>query len=276
MTGSSWDPESYERFAAQRLRPALDLIARIPTGEAGTVVDLGCGPGRVTGELAARWPGAAVTGVDSSPQMLDRARARHTGIEWVEGRIEDWEPEEPVDVVFSNAALHFLSDHQSLFPRLFAAVGDGGTLAVQMPLSWHQPTHQLIRATLHDLGIGSPGLRSRLEMPPVGEPVWYWRILSAAGGEVDVWTTTYLHVLDGEDALPAWMAGAGLRPVLEDLGEAERDRFLDEYTARLTAAYPPLSDGTTLLPYPRLFLIAVRQASARNITPSGGRSSSIE
>ena len=252
MTG--WDPGQYERFADKRLRPALDLIARIP-GNPSVIWDLGCGTGVITGLLAHRWPNAGVHGLDSSAEMLERAQPIG-GIEWVEGTIESWSPTEPVDLVFSNAALQWVGNHDALLPRLAGRLRPGGTLAIQMPRNFEEPSHLLLAETAR-----SDRWRRLLEQvtrpPPVAPSDDYLRILRGHAAVIDIWETTYLQVLQGDDPVAGWTRATAARPYLAVAGD-ESDAFMADYTERLRAAYPPEPDGTTLFPFRRLFIVARR------------------
>jgi trans-aconitate 2-methyltransferase len=129
----AWSPDLYLKFADHRLRPALDLMAQVTLAAPRHIVDLGCGPGNVTAVLRSRWPDARITGVDASPEMLAKARNAMTDVEWIEADVAAWRPDRPADLVYSNAALHWLPDHARLFPHLLTIVAPGGQLAVQMP-----------------------------------------------------------------------------------------------------------------------------------------------
>ena len=251
---TAWDPGQYELYANERLRPALDLIGRIP-GDPSMIWDLGCGTGAITGLLAHRWPNAAVYGHDSSPEMLERARLI-ASVEWVEGTIESWSPAKPVDLVFSNAALQWVGDHDSLLPRLAGHVRPGGTLAIQMPRNYGEPSHLLLAETAQ-----SDRWRQLLgevtRRPPVAPPDHYLRILRGHTVAVDIWETTYLQVLEGEDPVAEWTRAAGARPYLTAAGD-ESDAFMADYSKRLRAAYPREPDGATLFPFRRLFIVARR------------------
>ena len=147
----SWDPAQYLKYASERLRPALDLLARLPIEAPQTVVDLGCGTGNVAKILAARWPRARIVGIDNSAEMLAVAKASTAGgtqHEWIHADLADWAPKEPVAVVFSNAALHWHDDHATLFPRIFGWVAPGGMLAVQMPDQYAAPSHVALAAVV--------------------------------------------------------------------------------------------------------------------------------
>jgi trans-aconitate 2-methyltransferase len=271
-----WDPEQYGMFAAPRLRPALDLLHHVPLpahpagAQVGapdrprpprTICDLGCGPGEITRLLAARWPHAGVVGVDSSDDMLARAQAQGEAgrIRWELGDIGAWQPAAPVDLVYSNAALHWLDDHERLLPHLLDQLAPGGVLAVQMPLSWQIPSHRILRellATEESLAAVPAALRERYARPPVHAPETYHGWLAPRVARLDIWTTEYLHVLEGPDPVLAWVQGSALRPILAALGEAEKARFLAAYGQRLAQAYPARDGGKTLFPFPRLFLVA--------------------
>ena len=255
--GTTWDPNQYLRYADHRLRPALDLIERIPLAEPRAIYDLGCGAGNVTRLLAARWPAATVTGMDHSREMLDKASAEPSTIRWIEADLKDWRPDAPADLLFSNATLHWLPDHSALFLRLLGWLVPGGCLAVQMPRSWGLASHRLMRETLADLSLGSEDLRSSLEQEPVEDPGTYYELLAPRTSHLEIWETEYLQALEGPDPVLEWVKGTGLRPVLLGLSEADKREFIAEYARRLREAYPRSSDGRTLYPFRRLFVVAV-------------------
>jgi trans-aconitate 2-methyltransferase len=257
-----WDPVQYGVFADERARPFVDLLARVRAEQPGYVVDLGCGDGALTATLLYRWPGASVLGVDSSPAMLDRtaARAVHGRLSFRLGTIEEWRPDRPVDVLVSNAALHWVPEHPPLLRRLIASVAANGWLAIQMPGNFDSPTHTELAAMCRSSRwrdrLGAGGWRS----PPVLEPTAYLNLLAGSSHVIDVWETTYLHVLQGADPVLDWVRGTALRPALAALAgdpAAEAD-LLAEYGARLRAAYPPAPHGT-VLPFRRIFVVAQRR-----------------
>lgn len=250
-----WDPARYLAFEGHRLRPALDLIARIPLAAPETIVDLGCGTGNVTRLLAERWPGARVTGIDGSPEMLARAREGGGPVEWVPAALDDWRPEEPVGLVFSNAALHWLGDHARLFPGLADAVAPGGALAVQMPRNFDAPSHRCMT----EAAMAGPWRQHLAGLPqavPVAEPAFYYRLLAPKARRLDIWETEYLHQLEGDNPVAEWTRGTWLKRYLDALEEPMRSDFEADYRRRIRAAYPPEPDGRTLLPFRRLFLVA--------------------
>jgi trans-aconitate 2-methyltransferase len=251
----SWNPQQYSRFAGQRLRPALDLIARIPVEQPQTVVDLGCGTGNVTRILRSRWPGARITGVDGSPQMLAEAKKEQADIVWEQSELGSWNPAEKYDLVFSNAALHWLDDHAALFARLAGYIASGGVLAVQMPRNFAAPSHTL----MHELASRPPwrdALARLLRPMPVLEPAAYYGLLSPWARSLDIWETEYLQILEGENPVAEWTKGTWLAPLLAALAPGARAAFEAEYRQRVAQAYPRQADGKTLFPFRRLFMVA--------------------
>ena len=219
--------------------------------------DLGCGAGNVTRFLAERWPHAALTGVDGSASMLAAARAAAPSLTWTQADLSTWRAAPPADVLFSNAALHWLDDHTSLFPRLVGDLAPGGALAVQMPRNHGAPSHvEMVAAA--EAGPWRERLRPALRARPVAEPAVYHGILSPHVSSLDIWETEYLHALEGENPVVEWTRGSALKPLLDALPEPDRSRFEAEYAARIARAYPRRADGRTLLPFRRLFIVAVR------------------
>jgi trans-aconitate 2-methyltransferase len=257
---AAWDPVRYLRFAGERARPFAELVARVGAEEPSTVVDLGCGEGSLTASLARRWPGARVTGVDSSPEMLAAAatEARPGQVEFTLGDVREWSPQGPMDVLVSNAVLHWVPDHDRLLTRWAGWLAPGGWLAVQVPGNFRAPTHAL----LADL-CRSPRWADRLagaapRADAVLDPAGYLDVLTGAGLAADAWETTYLHVLTGADPVLAWVRSTVLRPVLALLPEDDASQFTAEYAAALRQAYPVRSDGTTVLPFRRVFAVGTR------------------
>lgn len=254
---AAWDPAQYARFGGHRLRPALELLARVDHPGPTRVYDIGCGGGEIARLMAERWPEAEVVGTDLSPEMLAKAQAAGPSrVRWELADVRTWTPPGPADILFSNAVLHWVDGHDALFPRLAGHLAPDGVLAVQMPLSWDEPSHQLMRRTLADLDLGTPALRASLDRRWVADPEHYYGLLRPHVRTLDVWVTRYLQVLEGDDPVLEWVKGTGLRPVLAALEGEARERFLAEYRRRLAAAYPKRPDGETLFPFPRLFIVA--------------------
>jgi len=253
----AWDPAQYLKFAQPRLRPALDLLSRIALDDPAHIYDLGCGTGHITRLLAERWPNAQVTGVDASAEMLGKSDAS-SSIRWVQASLDEWRPREPADLIFSNAALHWLPNHGELFPALLDAVAPGGVLAVQMPRNFLAPSHTEIHETVR-AGPWRGKLEHLIAPPPVAEPSFYYSLLHRASASLDIWETEYLHVLEGTDAVKEWTKGTWLKRFLDPLEEPQRSQFEAEYARRVSDAYPQQPDGKTLFPFRRLFIVAVKK-----------------
>jgi trans-aconitate 2-methyltransferase len=262
----SWDASTYLRFADERARPFHDLLARVAAEGPRHVLDLGCGPGHLTQVLADRWPGARVVGVDSSPEMVERARTRAgERLSFVLGDVRSWTPDAPVDVLVANALLQWVPGHLDLLPGWVDRLSPGGWLAVQVPGNFDAPSHALMRevAALPEFAPHLDGVLRGGES--VADPVGYTEVLARAGCDVDAWETTYLHLLDpagaqGDDAVLAWVRGTGLRPVLDALAADPplRESFVAQYAALLSQAYPRRPWGTPL-PFRRVFAVARRR-----------------
>lgn len=252
-----WNPQTYEAFADHRLRPAIDLLGRVVLDAPSRIVDLGCGSGAVTLLLAQRWPQAAIFALDGSTEMLAAARGKAgaTGIEWHLVDLARWRPPESFDLVFSNAALHWLSDHSVLFPQLAEAVAPGGVLAVQMPSNFAAPSHRL----MHELALEAPFrefLEGVIRPAPVLEAQAYHALLAPRFERIDIWSTEYLQVLHGANPVADWTRATWLGALLEALPEAMRADFENKYRLRILDAYRKSLDGSTLFPFKRLFIVA--------------------
>lgn len=253
----SWDPTQYLKFAGERLRPALDLLARIPAEAPELVVDLGCGTGNLAPLFLQRWPQAKLTGVDNSREMLDKARADHPHASFVQADVGTWRPRQPVDVLYSNAALHWLEGHDVLIPALLAAVKPGGWLAIQMPYNFAAPSHTCVVDAI-ERGTWRAKLEPHLRRRPVAEPQRYWRLLQDKVARLEIWETQYLQVLKGENPVAEFVKGSWLKQFLDRLQEPERSAFESDYRARVRSAYPAEANGDTLFPFRRLFIVAQR------------------
>ena len=251
----SWKADQYLQFAVQRTQPARDLAARIDLAEPREVIDLGCGPGNSTEVLAARWPGAAITGLDNSAEMIGRARHAHPEWRWVAEPIENWAAGgQQFDVVFSNAALQWVPDHPRVFPQLMQHVAPGGALAVQMPANIDAAAHTLMRG----IAARFPLTQSVREWFIHGSG-FYYDALAPLASRVDLWTTEYIHVMEGPEDIVEWYKGTGMRPFLDSLpDDRERTRFSSEYLEAIREAYPARRDGRVLFPFRRLFVVAYR------------------
>lgn len=254
----SWSPEQYLQFADERNRPIHDLLARVPANSVQRAVDIGCGPGNSTEILRMAFPEADVTGMDSSPEMVAAARRRVPDIDFSLDDIETWHASGPFDVILANAAIQWVPDHATLLPKLMAKLASGGSLAVQVPDNLAEPTHRLMRQVAEE---GAWSDRLRPALAPWDNRLSadsYYRILLPVAQSIDMWRTVYFHRLPGPAGIVEWFRGSTLRGFFALLTDDEAIAFEARYQALLEAAYPPLPDGSVLLPFPRLFFIARR------------------
>ncbi|APW37094.1 trans-aconitate 2-methyltransferase [Rhodoferax koreense] len=253
----TWSARQYSSFEQERTRPVRDLVAALQVEHVRSAVDIGCGPGNSTEVLARRYPGAVVTGMDSSDDMVAAARERLPALRFEVADIASWQPPQSYDVILANASLQWLPDHARLYPRLVAQLAPGGSLAVQTPDNLEEPAHRLMREVAAD-GPWSAKIGG-LEHPPRHSAEFYYALLRPVCSQVDVWRTTYFHPLKGgAAAVVEWFKGTALRPYVAPLDADEKAAFLARYLEAIAKAYPALPDGTVLLPFPRLFILASR------------------
>ena len=255
-----WHPAQYLKFAEERTRPCRDLAARVDLAAPRRIIDLGCGPGNSTEVLATRWPEAELTGLDSSPDMIAQARAAHPDWTWIGGDIAEWASGAgdrllssaqtcSYDLAFSNAALQWVPDHATVFPRLLARAR---VLAVQVPGNRDGPAHRIMR----EVAKGYP-LEGRVREWHTHDAAFYYDVLATHAARLDIWETEYIHVMDSAEAIVEWYKGTGMRPFLEALDtDTARASFTADYLEAIRAAYPPRPDGKVLFPFRRIFLVA--------------------
>jgi trans-aconitate 2-methyltransferase len=251
-----WDPAQYAQFRRERAQPFYDLLARIPDCDARAVADLGCGSGELTRELHARWPKAEVWGVDQSAEMLAcatslPARAR---LSFVRSELRAWQPERPLDLIISNAALHWVPDHAQLLGHLVRLLAPGGVLGVQIPNNREEASHRI----LEELSAAEPWasrLRGVQGPQPIASAAWYLERLSHLGLEAQAWETIYYHRLPAPSAIVDWLKGTALRPALAVLPEADARDFESALRERIAHAYAQGPHGV-IFPFRRLFFVA--------------------
>ncbi|MBW9333144.1 methyltransferase domain-containing protein [Herbaspirillum sp. RU 5E] len=250
-----WDVSQYLRFGGERLRPALDLMLHLPTQNPVRILDLGCGTGNLTALLQQRWPQAEVLGVDGSDDMLAKARLNVPQARFIAADLNHWEPEHKLDLIYTNATLQWLPDHAQLLPRLLSFLNPGGCLAVQMPVMHDAPLRraQVELARSSDYADALDEVSERRNVLEVGS---YYDLLRPRVASLDIWQTSYLHILTGADPVLEWASGSSLRPYLEKLEGERLQAFRTDYACRMRQAYPPRADGSTLLPFQRMFIVA--------------------
>jgi trans-aconitate 2-methyltransferase len=254
----TWSPQQYLKFEDERTRPARDLLQAVASMNVRRAADLGCGPGNSTELIAARYPEAEITGVDNSEEMIMAAKARLPGLRFTLAAIEDWNEAGPWDLLYTNAALQWVRDHESLLSRLAGRLSQGGSLAIQMPDNLNEPSHAAMRGVAQSEPFAAKLGKSSKARATVAAADWYYGLLKPHCSRVEIWKTTYFHPLAGLDAIVEWLKGTGLMPFLKPLAEIERQDFLAAYKEEIGKSYKPLTDGTVILPFPRLFIVAAR------------------
>lgn len=234
-----------------------DLVAAIPNRNVKTAIDLGCGPGNSTEVLATAFPDAKVTGLDNSPDMIAAARKRLPHVRFELSDLTAWSDLGTFDVILSNAVMQWVPGHDTLFPKLVGKLSAGGNLAIQMPDNAEEPALRLMR----EVAANGPwsGTIANVLRPARQDALWYYELMKPLCSHVDLWRTIYFHVIAGGAAgVVEWFKGSALRPLLDALDETERKAFVARYQAALAAAYRTMPDGTVLLPFPRMFIVATR------------------
>lgn len=247
-----WNPGAYARFHDLRLRPGLDLLNSVSRMGTGEIVDLGCGNGALGEALRARATGHTLAGLDASPAMLEKARdtGHYHRLDLVDAG--QWEPDAPPALIYSNAALHWVGMHEQLMPRLAGFLGQGGTLAVQMPHQNRAPSHRVWLTLANEM---FPGRVEKMGTPGVMMPVSYEEMLSPLG-QFRMWETEYYQRLmaePGSHPVRRFTESTYARPVLQALDEDEKTALIARYEEAMAAAYPVRADGSVLFPFRRLF-----------------------
>lgn len=249
---SDWDPEQYLRFGDERTRPARDLAMHVGI-KPGTIVDVGCGPGNSTLVLRDMFPDADIEGIDSSPEMIEKARSGNPGMDFRVGDARCLDGN--YDLIYSNACLQWIPDHETLIPSLMERLNEGGVLAVQMPMNAEEPLYRLIDDVVREPKWKlDPDIHSGQVLTP-GE---YHNILSSCSSAFDMWETRYYHRMPDHRALVEWVKGSRLRPYLECLDDQTAREFEDEIVERSKDLYPVMDDGNVVLGFRRFFFTAVR------------------
>jgi trans-aconitate 2-methyltransferase len=257
-TPSNWNPSLYLIFEDDRTRPARELLAQVPLQQPRTVIDLGCGPGNSTELLVHRFPDAHITGLDSSPAMIEQARKRLPNREFLEADLATWTPPSPVDVLFSNAVFHWVPDHPHVLQRLIEALPHGGVLAVQMPDNTREPSHLLMQEVANKGSWGNHPAVAEAMRPDLPSPEFYYDLLKPACSRLDIWHVVYNHVLDGPAAIVEWFKSTALRPFISGMTSPASAEYLAAYTDEVARHYATRADGKVLLRFPRLFIVATR------------------
>ncbi|KAM0346294.1 hypothetical protein ACHAPU_005724 [Fusarium lateritium] len=258
----TWSADQYSKFLDERTRPVLDLIARVPNVSPKRVVDVGCGPGNSTVVLAERYPNAQVSAFDSSADMIKKAKKVLPGVSFEVADLLTYSPDGPIDVLFSNAVFQWLPNGKriEIVSRLLDHVAPGGSLAFQVPVNLDEPSHASMRETADtpNQPWSDAIKRANISRDQFPSAVEIYDGLRHLCSQLDIWQTTYVHVMENHEGIVEWVKGTGLRPYLDPLSDSEREAFIESYLAKLKERYPSQKDGRVLLAYPRLFVVATK------------------
>jgi trans-aconitate 2-methyltransferase len=257
-----WDPQQYLQFKQERTQPSIDLVARIPLDDPGTIIDIGCGPGNSTQTLRKRWPRADIVGIDKSEKMIERARADYPDQRWIVGDASRLGADRTYDIVFSNAAIQWIPEHDRLLPRLFGLVNKNGVLAVQVPANHEAPLYKiLVRVSSSSTwSTYTAGCEKLITYHSAG---YYYDKLVTLTREISLWETTYYHLLKSHQELIEWYRSTGMKPFLDRLpADNKRTQFEQEVLSECREFYSPQIDGKILYPFKRLFFTARKSANA--------------
>ncbi|CAG9984144.1 unnamed protein product [Clonostachys byssicola] len=257
-----WSASQYLKFEAERTQPARDLLSRVPLSSPKRVVDLGCGPANSTALLVDKFPDASVSGMDSSPDMIKKAKEVLPSVPFEVADLDTYQPDGQVDLFYSNAVFQWIPGPKRipLFQSLLGELPSGGVFAFQVPDNLTEPSHTAMREAAFAPGTAweetltraAPG---RDDFPT---PVEIYNALQPLASEIQIWRTTYYHTLENHEAIVEWVKGTGLRPYVDPLSPEQKAGFLEDYLSRLRKLYQSQEDGKVLLPYPRLFMVAVK------------------
>lgn len=255
---ADWNAEQYLKFEQERTLPSKDLIQRIALDAPQRIIDIGCGPGNSTAALYARFPRAWIMGIDNSPAMIETAAAQypHLHFQLCDAACGFDGLGSAFDLVFSNACIQWVPDHPALLRNMMGLLRPGGVLAVQTPMNYAEPIHQIIGEVA-----GSARWKKYFDSPRIFynlKPAAYFDLLSEIASDFQMWTTTYYHRMPSHQSIMEWYRGTGLRPYLNALDREQRACFEAEIFREVQKAYPVQANGEVIFRFPRLFFTAVK------------------
>jgi len=253
-----WNPNLYLKYKNERTQPSIDLISKInPTFQPITILDVGCGPGNSSQALLQRWPQAQLTGIDSSPKMIEKAKMDFPDSLWLVADASKYVSNVKYDLVFSNATIQWIPNHEALFDLLYELTRVGGVLAVQVPRFDQMPLSKAIeRAANKERWQGQT--KDCSELFTYHDYKYYYDLVCPNYKSLELWQTDYIHVLESQLAIIEWIRSTGLKPYLDRLNENEKPAFESEVLAELKHYYPTQNNGKVLFPFKRLFMIGYK------------------
>ncbi len=261
---NDWNPNLYMQFRSERTQPSIDLISKINSVEPKSIIDIGCGPGNSTRVLVNRWPKAKITGLDSSLSMIKKAEKNYPDQEWIVANALAYESRIKYDIVFSNAAIQWIPNHEDLLKKFHRMLSDNGLIAVQIPLFWDMPLGKIINETANDCR-WTEQMEGISDLFTIHNYSFYYDHLSSLFDSIDIWETYYFHILDSHIAIIEMMRSTGLKPYLEKLdNDLNINQFEKKVLKGIEKTYPKQIDGNVLLPFKRLFFIGYKSHNKAN------------
>jgi trans-aconitate 2-methyltransferase len=255
---SDWNPELYLKFDRERTQPSIDLVSHIHLANPQKIIDIGCGPGNSTQVLVQRWPDARVSGVDNSPAMIEKAKSDFPDQDWIIMDAGKDEMHEKFDLVFSNATIQWIPNHAELLRKFHTMLTEKGVMAVQLPLFWDMPVGKAIAEIA-----GNPRwntfMAGVMQLFTIHDDSFYYDQLSSLFSAVEIWESSYMHILDSPLSILEMIRGAGLRPFLNRLeNPGGKMDFEEEVLKKINEDYPSQKNGKVIFPFRRLFFVAYK------------------
>lgn len=252
----NWNSKEYLSFKNERTQPAFDLVNRIDIKAPQKIIDIGCGPGNSTAVLKQYFNNAEIIGIDSSEDMIDKAKSEYNDLTFINSDIRDIfiNEKESYDVVFSNACIQWIPEHKALIKNMIELLKDNGYLAIQIPYNYDEPIHKIINEVTKSEKWKN--LFDNHRERYVLEISEYYDLLSEVSSNFEMWQTIYFHKMKSYDNILEWYRGTGLRPYLEQLNEAQKIDFERDILIKIKQSYPMQKNGEIMFKFPRLFFIA--------------------
>jgi trans-aconitate 2-methyltransferase len=257
-TNKDWNPELYLKYGNERTQPSIDLVGKIKIDfKPESILDVGCGPGNSSQVLLQRWPGAKLTGIDSSLNMIKKAKASFPNNTWIVADAAKYTPDVNYDIVFSNATIQWIPDHKQLFQNLFNLVNNGGVMAISTPRFDEMLLSEVISKVI-DKEKWKEATRGCAELFTYHDYKYYYDLMDKYFESIELWQTDYIHILESQYSIIEWIRSTGMKPYLDCLKEAEKPLFENDILAEIKKRYPLQKSGKVLFPFKRLFMVGYK------------------
>lgn len=251
-----WNPELYLKYKDERTRPSIDLVSKIRINNPNKIIDIGCGPGNSTQILYKRWPESQITGLDNSQEMIKKAKKDYPDQNWILSDASIIDSKMKYDIVFSNATIQWIPNHQGLIKSLFGILENNGALAVQIPMFKNMPLGNSI-GRIANTSKWNKYLKGCDDLFTYHDYNFYYDVLCKYSDNIDMWETSYIHTMASHNAILEWIRSTGLKPYLEKLENDEmKNEFEKDILNEIKIMYPLQINGKVLFPFIRLFFIA--------------------